>query len=1009
MNNEKEIQINSERVEEVVSDIKKIWIDDGYREEYLEYKSPFEMLKQASISEEQEVIQAIEQFQNTILESPVGQRYVVDLYKNNPYMADEIISRNTQQERGKFIRELMIKSMKLGDEKKSIIINYFINFGYKDLKYWSEEEGNNILFANSKDFGEDCLDIIESNHDVSRMENPKVWEQKEPLMEKLKESIQIAKLPGFVAGKYSEFREAFVKSVSDPNIFDRFDKTLGRGRSNPYVGILEKIGSYAKDDDSIHQGVAKEFLSNILFDPDLFVVVENLRRIEEKEKGKLLGGMKVGISFEEIFDMSISNPKYRGINWFRDSGKDTLESIFREAPQIYMMILDSYLERYVKDENLSKRERLELREILKILFSKDMKRKTSLAYKSTTEDLEKLKENKLETFMFKFLSSYTEKLLKENKEFFEDTKGWMMFWKDRRRVGYLSKLFEIDERLFDLIIDSLMDASNNTKERNYFDNIRMINRLSKKLTEEYSGGNAIEGRPLGDIRDETEYRIIEDAKKLCEIPGVRLTINGGKDIETLNKLLKAYLDGYRNLVSPTREFGDIDIQIDSDGMYLNIPSDETLLFAIKSLGFDNFVKEGKVYITASREELEKRIAGILVSPTLYEWREDDKENTQGNNKIRSLFLVPNNIEIIYDKSGGNLINLDNAQEKYFIQNYLQWYIDSRYLMGDVSSFNTIISTWLNDKYELRKDIYNKKDDIKDGFKDIWNELIGAMRLVYKNERFKRDNIFEKLLSATNIEELLPLIKKDPVRISLLGSSVLKSILLSAYESKIERSIQKVVSSAGKQFEGTLLSSTITSDRLDRIKTGLKKLGFQESDEGLQMFRTIWRSLWQLRGKRGSNQTIKITASGIRISNPSHTMYSAKTIKERNSQGEMEDRLVRMFEGGGDGVDIGWEQIRQVAEVKYDNVPLVDIVISLLTNLSSVLAKKERYDIVEEIEEKGPANIIAKLPGREQPLFEIFAVENPREVWALIKGMAEIMAEEEGPETIKDLLQVLNEN
>ena len=131
--------------------------------------------------------------------------------------------------------------------------------------------------------------------------------------------------------------------------------------------------------------------------------------------------------------------------------------------------------------------------------------------------------------------------------------------------------------------------------------------------------------------------------------------------------------------------------------------------------------------------------------------------------------------------------------------------------------------------------------------------------------------------------------------------------------------------------------------------------------------------------------------------------------EESDLGEMEDRLVRMFEGGGDGVDIGWEQIRQVAEVKYDNVPLVDIVISLLTNLSSVLARKERYDIVEEIEEKGPANIIAKLPGREQPLFEIFAVENPREVWALIKGMAEIMAEEEGPETIKDLLQVLNEN
>lgn len=515
---------------------------------------------------------------------------------------------------------------------------------------------------------------------------------------------------------------------------------------------------------------------------------------------------------------------------------------------------------------------------------------------------------------------------------------------------------------------------------------------------------------------ETGRNVLATAYEICSVPEVRVSLAG--DIENPETLYSVYIEyrkRYLDIVERIPEGETLpEIFVRDDGKIgLIAPTTDNNRRIVSSLGFViTQESDGSEYLNTTKEALLKRMLGILVSPTLHEWREDDKVNRNPNNdRVRTLFFVPRNIEIDFrDRpSGGAIMYFSKPQRQHFIQNYLQWYIEAKYLSGDISSFNTVVASWLSDQPDLRMDAEHQKEDIRKKLDGIWDDFTDALGVAYKIERFKRFELLRRLLLATNIEELVPLITSDVTQVAILSSAILRGTLEAAQEAKIFRNIQKVTSTLGQQFEGSLTMAYLSGEKLERIKEGLKKLGFQDTDEGLQMFRNIWRNLFYLRGERGSNQTLRISTEGLSISNPSRTMYPSKVVPSKNKKGETVENVVREYEGGRDKLVVSWAQIRQIGEVDYDYTFLVDFSVKLLTSLASIGGKDKRPEVIDVLEEEGPANIVVRLPGREQPLFEIFAVKRPKEVWKLITGMAELMADEEGPATLKDLLSVLEKD
>ena len=435
--------------------------------------------------------------------------------------------------------------------------------------------------------------------------------------------------------------------------------------------------------------------------------------------------------------------------------------------------------------------------------------------------------------------------------------------------------------------------------------------------------------------------------------------------------------------------------------------DDKLETAVKALGYKVERNGNELNLNDFEyHEYLKRLVGIMYSPTLYEWREDDKANkNEENDRLRSLFFVPQNVGLAFSD---NKEGLSVDQTRFFLQNYLPWYIEMRLLTGDVDSLNRVISAWLISRPDIKVDVNNQKSDIEKRIKNIWPDTLEAFKVTYHYERSRRVEMLRKFLEATNVEEVVEMIDDDPIKLAILSSSILSSSLNIAKEETVYKGIKKAIATLDKQFEGLSSETYMTKERIDRVKSGLKKLGYEETEEGLEMFRTLWKNLWYLRGNRGLGQTITITAGGLDITNPNKSMYAKIPITTSNVKGELMKTYVKQYDGGADHEFISWKQIMSIGEAEFDYIPVKDFLIKVTTNFATIF-KKRKPDVVKEFEKAGPANILLKLPGRDEPLCEIFAVPRPHEVWKLIKDFAKLMTSEEGAEDAIELLKVLNEN
>jgi hypothetical protein len=556
-------------------------------------------------------------------------------------------------------------------------------------------------------------------------------------------------------------------------------------------------------------------------------------------------------------------------------------------------------------------------------------------------------------------------------------------------------------------MESLIKNSSSTKDANYFDNVRIVNLLGKRLAEQVAKSIKTLKDPLMEEREEIERKIIMDAKKVCTPPEIRMTLNKKYlDPSSRSDLLKKYLENYSYFVE-SLDLKDLLIFNSVDGVKISGSGiDDKLETAVKALGYKVERNGNELNLNDFEyHEYLKRLVGIMYSPTLYEWREDDKANNKENDKLRSLFFVPQNIGLVFsDNKDGFSVD----QTRFFLQNYLPWYIEMRLLTGNVDSLNRIISAWLVNRPDIKVDANNQKSDIEKRIRNIWPDTLEAFKVSYNYERFRRVEMLKKFLEATNVEEVVEMINNDPIKLAILSSSILSSSLNIAKEETVYKGIRKAIATLDKQFEGLSSEAYMNKERIDRVKSGLKKLGYEETEEGLEMFRTLWKNLWYLRGNRGLGQTITITAGGLDISNPNRSMYAKIPVSTSNIKGELVKTYVKQYDGGADHEFISWKQIMSIGEAEFDYIPVKDFLIKVTTNFATIF-KKRKPDVVKEFEKAGPANILLKLPGRDEPLCEIFAVPRPQEAWKLIKDFAKLMTSEEGAEDAIELLKILNEN
>jgi hypothetical protein len=749
----------------------------------------------------------------------------------------------------------------------------------------------------------------------------------------------------------------------------------------------------------------------------LYSVVDSLRRYEinlEKSKEKHSKvkekDLEISVAYKDILDRSFNNPKYISWDWFKKEGSNILRSMYEYTPYMYMDIVKRYVDMYCFDSNLTEQESGDIRKILLTLFHLNVKESNELLYKGYTDLKDSKKHIKGEKAIdFLFGKEDGDIRIEENLEFFKSSEDWVTFFKSNSFNRNLVYLFNNDNELFNIIINSLMKSSPTSKDSNYFDNVRMINIVGKKLQEQYEKGAVTLEDYLGEERQEIERAIVRNAIKLCTPPDVRLTVNVEVDTpEFFKALFEQYLNQYSEIV---KKLGDLNLNYDGKSIQIYTENiSQELLDSIKALDLKYVIEKDRVLVDIeSREDIERKLIGILISPTLFEWREDDKsnDNTQ-NGRLRTLFFLPQNIDVAYKKNGKVspfTTTFSIPQKKHFVQNYLQWYLDVKSTSGDLKSLNTVVASWLigTGLSDMRKDVYKQIEQISKESDRVWKDLEQALAISYEYERFKRLNVLEKFLLAVNIEQLMPLVNEDRFQTSLITASIIKSTLEIAKKESVLKGIMQTSATLQNEFEGTSSISYLAKEKRERVEKALKGLGFTPTDDGLEMFRNIWINFWYLRGFRGESQTLKITSAGIEISNPKRNMYEYEKRKNETQP------LARKYEGGQDKIIVSWSQIRDVKETKIDMIPSKDIIIKFFTSLASATGKEKRPEFILDIEQQGPANIILKLPGRDEPLCEIFAIHKPMEFWKLLKDLANLMVDEEASEDALELLKMLEKN
>lgn len=891
---------------------------------------------------------------------------------------------------------------------------YFMRHSYAHLGFWSKPENVLSLYQYWKESGVSLpIDVIQTKHqqytelevDPSFHEHADVPERQSQYARFNRVLNGLLETP-ILKNKYMELRKTFVKSFED----DKKEKpdSIVEKKKKAFE-VLESIAELRKSKDLITRNSSYGFFSNLLFDEELFLMVDILRREELSEDKKK---KKLSISYKEILNHAFENPQYTSWEWFRINRGVLQKDIYENAPHLYMDIVKEYVKLYCSDRDMDDKQRGDIRRIISTLFSTDMKKENRRVYGELTKTEDEGSEKKKKNKVFEILAKFTEKKVKEeeNIEFFKDTKEWAKYFKSNEFNRYLVTLFNEDEELFNHIIYSLMNNSSITKDSTYFDNVRMVNIVGRELAKQYRQGSRTVEDLINTEKEEIERRIIENANRLCNAPELKVTLNSDmNDPELVRNIFIKYLQQYSNIVDSI-DMENINIFEEGEYLRLDPKQNERGLFdALRGLGYEYLVDtEGNILIKIEdRKKFVDKVVGILITPTLFEWAEDDKENTNPNNqKLRSLFFLPKNIQISY-KNNPDLdlldISLSTNQKRYFVQNYLQWYLRAKHTSGDIKSLNSVISTWLIDMNDIKTDVYEQSKQISKETEQVWSDLGKALEVVFDNERFRRMKILEKLLLAVNIEQLIPLVNIDRYQTALLASSILKSALEIAEEENVLKGVMYISSTLRNEFEGTTSLTYLGQEEREKVTRALKALGFSQTDDGLEMFRDMWTNFWYLRGFRGESQTLKITSAGIEISNPKRNMYEYEERKKET------DKSRRKFGGGQDKVLISWSQIRDVKEIKIDLIPINDLAVRLITTFASVSKQKTRPKILSKIESKGPANIKLKLPGRDEPLCEIFALHKPQEFWKLLQDFSKLMVDEEASEDALELLKVLRKN
>jgi len=1059
------------RIEDKLGLYHNVWLKDGYKTEYTfvdgrKFSSPFQMIDEELNSEIDEDRFAADLFESTLLRSADGYRYGQRLARRDKERYEEFILKNSRDDfwathQGiEVLTEYAISEERVGEEfvsaklmkhrinycynlflperepnhyseklykTKEFIDLYLSRHLYEHLPFWKKEANARDLYKHFKAGGLNSFEVIKSVHQSYsnveehgfKLENPYVYNphiNKEDF-KKFQNVWNLLEMPRMVDSKYKEFREDLIRKQDDPKFYEEIQTMFSnKAKKYPFLNIVERLGQQSKEGDTVLGEASKKFLSNLIVDPELYHIANSLRMYEignkSREKLDKEGNRVVeeeSITYKQMLDMTFKNSKFLDWKWYRESGEETLRDIYRNAPYMYLDIVSKYLECYVGNSSLSSKQLDSVKKILYSIFTENIKEKNLNLYDSYSNIKNSTGDSKTERVRKLICGEFKEDLvLEENLKFFESTEKWVKFFKDRDTMfNVFSKLYLQDENLFLHIMESLIKNSSSTKDANYFDNVRIVNLLGKRLAEQVAKSIKTLKDPLMEEREEIERKIIMDAKKVCTPPEIRMTLNKKYlDPSSRSDLLKKYLENYSYFVE-SLDLKDLLIFNSVDGVKISGSGiDDKLETAVKALGYKVERNGNELNLNDFEyHEYLKRLVGIMYSPTLYEWREDDKANNKENDKLRSLFFVPQNIGLVFsDNKDGFSVD----QTRFFLQNYLPWYIEMRLLTGNVDSLNRIISAWLVNRPDIKVDVNNQKSDIEKRIRNIWPDTLEAFKVSYNYERFRRVEMLKKFLEATNVEEVVEMINNDPIKLAILSSSILSSSLNIAKEETVYKGIRKAIATLDKQFEGLSSEAYMNKERIDRVKSGLKKLGYEETEEGLEMFRTLWKNLWYLRGNRGLGQTITITAGGLDISNPNRSMYAKIPVSTSNIKGELVKTYVKQYDGGADHEFISWKQIMSIGEAEFDYIPVKDFLIKVTTNFATIF-KKRKPDVVKEFEKAGPANILLKLPGRDEPLCEIFAVPRPQEAWKLIKDFAKLMTSEEGAEDAIELLKILNEN
>jgi hypothetical protein len=770
-------------------------------------------------------------------------------------------------------------------------------------------------------------------------------------------------------------------------------------------------------------------------DEDKVEAREEKRSNREK---KLLDSIKevtIGITYNELVEMAFKSPQFYEEKWVRSGGLRVLREIYHNSPNLYLDLAAEYLTEYVNLDNqdLSEEERKEredgLRMIIESMFSIDVRslnRELYDEYSTIKEEREKEIEdsNFLIKFGKKLIGKYHYDLrIEENLKYYKDTSAWVKYFREREHMyDVLSKLCVKDQKLFLYVMDNFLDSCNKKNDYNYFDGVRTLNIYYEKMrlrkeNEEKNGGPQTVKDPIGGDREEIERMILQDAEKLCTPPTINITVNSKyRNPENRDELLTKYLEAYNYYVLNSKLGLDgLEIVNSDNGIDIairDITAEEGLITALEALDIELEFNNGNVsLVNFEYEKLLKRITGILVTPTIYEWHEDDKKNVNEKNaRLRTDFFLPSELNIEYSDDVKDLWKLTKEQNIHFKFHYLSWYKEAKIVMGDVDSFNTVISAWLDGLVETKEDIREAKRDYLRRLENVWKDTIEALKVTYEYERFNRVEMFERFIKDTAIEQLVGMIDENPkgdIKLAMLSASILRSVLLRAKEKEVYEGVKKSSITLRKHFEEFVPEMSVKDIKIERVERALKSLGFKETKDGLEMFRNVWENLRYLRWKRGKGQSFLLTADGIQIYNPQRNMYPA-TIDKKAVDGNITKIVTREQDGGAEEETISWERIvNEAGEIEFDYAPIGDVVLRVLNEYSTWF-RKTTPEVYNEYREKAAANIIVKSKFSGEKMFEIFAVPEAKQFWRTLYKYGELMLKEEGAEDMLELLKLLNE-